>query len=192
MVRVLVYRSGESCLWMRKTLLIQEIPRFTGTFAWQKRAVTPVHACHILFSSNILQRSNSRRGDIARMQSACRLYSSRIESNLSQSNLSQSVEFESVSDAADAAPGMMKMELSSGSLASGGWRRIRGRSFNGAASPRVSLTRTSPRTRYCRPRSAGEHVEQTASPATSSGARLRPRDGVGLIDGVAELLLFLG
>ena len=43
--------------------------------------------------------------------------------------------------------------------------------ISGASSPRVSLARTSPRTRYCCPRLLGEHVEQNVSLATSSGTR---------------------
>ena len=43
----------------------------------------------------------------------------------------------------------------------------------GASSPRVSLARTSPRTRLLLPPTLGEHVEQNVSLATSSDARLR-------------------
>ncbi len=43
--------------------------------------------------------------------------------------------------------------------------------ISGAASPRVSLARTSPRTGYRCPRTLGGHVEQNVSLATSSGTR---------------------
>jgi len=83
------------------------------------------------------------------------------------------------------------MALSRGSLGSGGGRRVRGRLNNGASSPRVSLTRTSPRTRYCCPRSAGEHVEQTVSTATSSGDRLPHLDQAYLTASVDTDLSFV-
>src|SRR4051794_7599767 len=59
-------------------------------------------------------------------------------------------------------------------------RRVTGRRplINGATSPRVSLARASPRTRYCCPRTPGEHAEQNVSLATSPGARLRRRNAM--------------
>ena len=45
----------------------------------------------------------------------------------------------------------------------GGGCRVGGRGYTEAPSSPNSLARTSPRTRYCRPRTAGEHAEQNVS-----------------------------
>jgi hypothetical protein len=66
-----------------------------------------------------------------------------------------------VADAADAAPGMMKMAsdlVDSG--VGGGPEAFRS---TGASSSPNSLARTSPGTGYYRPPTAGEHVEQNIS-----------------------------
>src|SRR5512135_2200738 len=65
-----------------------------------------------------------------------------------------------VAYAADAAPGMMKMASALVDLDSevGGGPEAVG-STDASSSPN-SPARTSPRTRYCRPPTAGEHVEQ--------------------------------